>query len=349
MGRHLLDERLGAGFFQRRQHPLHLAPFQADPQLALRRRLVPPQGGLLEGVDDRQRPLSSLDVGTHRLAGLLAAAPDAEVVVARLERQSEGPAKTREVIEGDGVRGGDRGAAPGRGFGQRRGLAGRHLEVVVHAQVPPVLPAQVERLAFRHGQHRPRQGAHHAQRALGSDAAAGEAQRGFVHESLHVGAGVHGLRHAPQPPHGGPVPPLGVFVLQVIVDQGEVVDELDRGGGGDGRAGGSARGLACQQAEHTAELLAAIAPGQVPGQRLEAGRQPAQVVALNPVQLNAGGPGREYGFHLVLDPLDARFDPVAGRGFHAAPPGGCSPDHRDAPATGKISELSPGGSVLDYA
>ena len=73
-------------------------------------------------------------------------------------------------------------------------------------------------------------------------------------------AGIDGLRDAVDRPEGGAVAPLGVAVLDVVVDEAEVVAELDRRGArqrapmvaGDGGVG--------EQAQERPHALAADAP-----------------------------------------------------------------------------------------
>src|SRR5947199_373729 len=60
-----------------------------------------------EGEDDRQRALPTLDVAADRLAGYRGIAPDAEKVIARLERQSESAAELGEAVDTVGIAAGD--------------------------------------------------------------------------------------------------------------------------------------------------------------------------------------------------------------------------------------------------
>jgi len=89
--------------------------------------------------------------------------------------------------------------------------------------------------------------------ALGGESA--QALHGQTRCREHPVAGVDRLRHAPHAPHGRPVVTRGILVLDVVVDQGEVVEQLDRGGRRQRRARVAGEGLVNEGAEHRSQPL----------------------------------------------------------------------------------------------
>ena len=93
--------------------------------------------------------------------------------------------------------------------------------------------------------------------AVGRDARLFEVEEGALGEDEHAVAGVDGERDADALPEGLAAVAGLAGVLDVVVDEGEVVQEFDRGSGGEGALHRRSDGLAGEEAEGGAQHLAA--------------------------------------------------------------------------------------------
>ena len=105
-----------------------------------------------------------------------------------------------------------------------------------------------------------------------------------IGQHVHAVAGVDRLRFAPQLPHRRAVVAHGVAVFDVVVDEREVVQQLQRHGGGDGPRSVAA---ACFDGQQTEQRAQALADGRL--HRRELLVQPAQVVAQHAIEVEAQG------------------------------------------------------------
>ncbi len=222
--------RLRAEAFQRRDHRVRRRVVElADRGVRVRDRLAVARERAVHRPGDRERPLAAADVRAGRLAGLRGRAPRAEDVVAHLEREpvrASHPAVRARALGG-------------RARGERAELARRG--------------EQCRRLALRssRGTRRtsptarsrsrcPRLGRGTARRARGagrsSSATARSApqarrtveQRRVAERAHRVAGRQRGRDTVAHPERRAPVAQL-VSVLDVVVDEREVVQQLDRG------------------------------------------------------------------------------------------------------------------------
>jgi hypothetical protein len=146
------------------------------------------------------------------------------------------------------------GADAARAGHQGRGLVPGHLQALVQDHVVAALEGQVGALAGDQPVHR-----------RGQAASRPDTLGGRVVEQDVLGQAqqrVAGQDGGPDPEHGpgrGPVPPLGVAVHDVVVQQREVVHELHGRGRGDAPLGRRAGGPGRQQGQRRAQRLAALA------------------------------------------------------------------------------------------
>src|SRR5512139_1189770 len=116
---------------------------------------------------------------------------------------------------------------------QGSGFSTDHRPVIVNCQIMPVLVGDISILPLGQLQAGLLQDAGCLQ---GNSRRNGvlEAQNGEVRQSEHSIAGVDRLRYSPLYPHCWPAAAQLAVILDVIMDQGEVVDQLDGGGGRQG-------------------------------------------------------------------------------------------------------------------
>ena len=81
-------------------------------------------------------------------------------------------------------------------------------------------------------------------------------EKGQGAQAPHGVPGVDALGHPPQVPDRGPVTALHIPVLDVVVDQGEVVDQFQGSRGGQRPGKVALKGLAGEHAQGRAEGLA---------------------------------------------------------------------------------------------
>ena len=114
---------------------------------------------------------------------------------------------------------------------------------------------------------------------------------------MHGVADGEGLGKAPDVPDGGLVAAHFVAVLDVVVDEGEVVDEFEGEGGGHGTFPGAAEGLAGEEAEGGTDGFAGV-PGRV--EKTALAIRPAEMVPEG-----AGKPEAAVGKNFAQGRLDA--------------------------------------------
>src|SRR5919204_5676132 len=227
--------------------PAQLVQEAADLRLLGRalRLVQPPQlvalarRGSRVGGDDRVRELAPGEVVLAGLAGLLGLAPDAEPVVAELERDPEQPA---------GMTGAPRGLRRGLGHHrphleagaqQRARLRLDHPQVRLGRRVGPALEPEILALAVDDLQQRVGEDLRRARpplerRPLARARARAAGEERPERERRDPVAGVDRLRLAPDRPDRGPAAPRLVAILDVVVDEREVVRELQGAGRGQG-------------------------------------------------------------------------------------------------------------------
>ena len=184
------------------------------------------------------------DVAPEVLALRLGVADEVEQVVLELEGEAGGHAEGAQGLDLPLACAGadrahderDRGGVVGR-------LVGRHVQVVVHGDVPAAVadPAQVERLALEGA-------ALHPHQLVDEPQAHVRAQRLVVEDGLgrhdegkvaHVGSDADAVAHV-QARHAAPELAL---VGDVVVDERGALERLDRDGGGKRALGAAAHGL----------------------------------------------------------------------------------------------------------
>jgi hypothetical protein len=148
------------------------------------------------------------------------------------------PAPSRRPVAGDHlvVVGGEERAGLDRGGDQGRRLATDHVEVEVDRhQLVRLARRDVDVLALAQRDAGLVVQAHEAQDLGVAEAEVAQAVEGHPRQAEEHVAGVDRLGDAVERPDGGPVAPLAVAVLDVVVDEAEVVAELDRRGAGSAR------------------------------------------------------------------------------------------------------------------
>ena len=267
----------------------------------------------------RRRPAGTSCAGADRSRSAcrwrLGVAPDAEEVVDGLEGETEVVAVRLQRV-GGAVVGAAEHRADGDGAGQQRaGLVALHLQALLDGDPLAVLVGDVLRLAV---DELAGGGGQPAGRAAGLDGA--ELQQDLVGEGEEGVADEDGLGGAVHLPDGVAVPALFVTVHQVVVQQREVVDQLDRDGAGDADLGRGSGHLGGQQRERGAHGLAAVT---VRGAAL--GVDPAEVV---------GGDG-----------VHGRRQPVHGSTQHRGGQGPPALQQRGDVAAVVDGRVSAGGTV----
>ena len=226
---------------------------------------------------DRERLLPCAQVGHDRLAGHLGRAPDAEQVVGELEGEADVPAELGQA-HGELGRGAHVHRADRAGAGHQRGrLVARHLDALGQGHVAALFEREVLALPGDQPLHRGGQAARRPQAARG-----GVLEQQVVRQGEHRVAGQDRRADAEHGPRGRAVPPLGVPVHDVVVQQREVVHKLDRDRGADAALGGHARGAGGKQGERGAQRLAAPLAHRVPlsvGEAVVVGSHPANAGA----------------------------------------------------------------------
>lgn len=164
--------------------------------------------------------------------------------------------------------------ADGAGAGEQgAGLVALHLQALLDADAVAVLVGDVLRLAVDEGTGRARQAAGGAARLDGAEFQqdlVGQGEQGVADQD-RLGGTVH-------LPDGVAVPALFVAVHQVVVQQGEVVDQFDGDRSGDACLGRGAGDLGGEHGKGGTYGLAAIAVGGI-----ALGVDPAEVVGGNGV------------------------------------------------------------------
>ncbi len=229
-------------------------------------------------------------VAPGRLSRRRRVTPDPEQVVDGLEREPELDAEAAQRRDGFARRPGEDGADRARAAEQRAGLARLHREAALDVDDRDRLERHVERLP---GDHRRGRVGDRGGRALAVEGAPvgprqPDHERRVEHDLLREGeqgvAHDDGAADAEQGPDRRPVPALGVLVDDIVVDQREVVDELDRHTAGDPDDPLRRDRLGREHGEGRAHALAAVAAGGaalrvrptevVLGDRPELGREP---------------------------------------------------------------------------
>ncbi len=140
-----------------------------------------------------------------------------------------------------------------RGGEERARLLRGHRPVALGGHVGPGLERDVEELALADANARFVDELGEFEHPLGGKAV--EPLHGQAGDREHPVSRVDRLRHTPHVPHGRPVVARGILILDVVVDEGEVVEQLDRGCRGKGTAGVAGQGFVHQRAEHRPEPL----------------------------------------------------------------------------------------------
>ena len=183
----------------------------------------------------------------------------------RLERLSELLAEARELLAHRGVVAREHRRALRRCGEQRAGLARRHDAVALRGDVGARLEADVEELSLAHADAGLVREIREVEDAFRREATSPQALHGEPGDRVHAVSGVDRLRHAPDGPHRGAMVPRRVLVLDVVVDEREVVQQLDRRGRGQDtlRLIRARQGLEHQKAEQGTEALATARPAGI--------------------------------------------------------------------------------------
>ncbi len=214
---------------------------------------------VLEGVEHRQRLLVAGEIG-GLLAGLLLLAPDPEQVVVDLERDPQRPAEPAVARDDLVVVGGQQRPRLDRRRDQGGRLAPDHVEVEVDGhRLVGRGAGDVEVLALAQHHARLVVQAHQPQDLLVREPEVRQPMERDPRQAEDEVARVDRLRHAVDGPQRRAVAPLGVAVLDVVVDEAEVVAELDRGCARQGRSMVARDRGVGEQPEEGAHALAARA------------------------------------------------------------------------------------------
>ena len=196
---------------------------------------------------------------------------------------------------------------------QGRRLALDHPEVLVAGDGTAVLEGDVELLALDQPQASVLQLRDHLERPLRVQAAIAEPQQGEAGERVHAVAGVDRLRDAGDGPERGAAAPGFALILDVVVEQREVMDELDGGGGREGLLDFAPQRLRREQQRRRAQQLARRGLG---GASLDV--LPPEVVAHPRVERS--GVSADDVAHLADDVRAIDRQPIVDRRHRSAPP-----------------------------
>ena len=312
-------------------------PGQQLGQLGGRRRAAGQRG------HHRQRLLPRPQVGPDRLAGDLRRAPDAEQVVGQLERPGRRARRSPARPMASAA------CAPRRGW--RRCCRRRPSARPSCPRPSPGTRSRSRRRAARRPGRRPARRSAAAPRPTGSGrptrraAPVSSSSRSWARREQRV-AGQDGRADAEHRPGRRPVPPLGVAVHDVVVQQREVVHELHRHrGGARPRSAGAPAARADSSASAGPQGLAAAAVARWAARRRRPSRggrrRPGRTSGLEPRPRPSAiaGPTRSRaGGHAGRHDCGHGDAPCASlRGARVAPAGSSG---RRAPARQARSRLS---------
>ena len=217
----------------------------------------------------------------------------------RLERLPELLAEARELLADRRVVAREhRGALRRRGE-ERARLASRHDAVALRGDVGARFEADVEELTLADTHAGLVQEAREVEDPLRRKAQLPQTLHGEAGDRVHTVSGVDRLRHAPDGPYRRAVVSRRVLVLDVVVDEREVVEQLDRRDGGQDALRLAGERLEHEQAEQGAEAFATTRPS-----RIEA--EVVQHHAVKGLQRRLGL--RQQRPDLLIDGGDARFE-----------------------------------------
>ncbi len=127
------------------------------------------------------------------------------------------------------VRASQQSASPGAEADDRRSLASDHAEVVIRGHVRPALEAQVQNLPLDDRHRHPVKCFSDAEGQVSGDSGLSESKESEVGGPEESITSIDGLPDSPDAPEGGPVTPGNALILDIVVDEGELVEELDGG------------------------------------------------------------------------------------------------------------------------
>src|SRR5205823_5149055 len=193
---------LGIRLTDDRPRRLHLGGGEAGPGEQGAQHAPVAGGAALERDQRRQRFLSILEVAADRLAGLRGRSPDADDIVDHLKRNPQVVTELAGFFERGLANTGSDTAKPRRALEERGGFEADHLQVLIDADIHPLLELQVEDLAATEREHAFREQGQCRPEAI--DVARREqVDDGAGDERLERGAGVDRLVDAPELPDAG--------------------------------------------------------------------------------------------------------------------------------------------------
>ena len=163
------------------------------------------------------------------------------------------PAEVTERMDRCRWRTGEDGSDRGRAPEERAGLCCRHGHAFFDAHRLAFLEGQVHGLACDHlGRGLAQRPGRRRSRLVATT------EQDLCGQGRKSIAGDESDRRAPKCPHGGPVPALEVPVHEVVMDEGEIVDELDRNATGGTHFGVGPGCLRRQDRQRGADPLPAL-------------------------------------------------------------------------------------------